>query len=830
MTHTLATRLLVRLSLLALVVVLAACRQPAPDAPTLSPTDAAAPVATDAPTPGPAVDAWADVQARGRLVVGTAADYPPFAFYTETFELDGFDVALARLLGERLGVAVEFSDMAFDGLGGALQIGQIDAAIAAISVNETREALVDFTRIYHVSEDAALARADSSLLVRSIADLASLRVGVQEGSVFQAWLQEAGVDTGILSPGDVLAYTENEQAIADLVGGRVDVVIADRLPLEVAARQDARLTIIGRGLNEQRFAVALANGSSLTPRLNEALAALEGEGVLAELAGRYLSLEESELLPLPTPEPAVPEQTPRAAFVAGCIDAMALVAHLNLDDSNMQSPPPVSPGTPFQKSWRIENIGTCTWDSRYLLTPVGGNVPQASMGASAVPVSSPVPPGGTIDMTVELVAPLTPGVYQGFWSMRGPGGLLFGERIWVGITVPELATATPVPTVAASPDIRFTVDRTSVRAGECVTFNWAVSGAAQVYFHAEGQPWQLNGVANSDSRIECPNVTTSYTLRVNQPDGTLALRPIRIDVSPAADAPFIVFFNTTPSFQIAAGQCVEVRWQVSGDVSNVRVARDGQMLWDGAPLNGTSRDCPPQGEAGYTLDVTGPGGTAAGRQNVSVLPATQGTATPPPAGGPIVNFFAVTPGQILPGQCVTVSWSVGGDVARTRIFRNGALALDFALVSASLSDCLSTPGTYTYRVEATGPDGRVAFQQASVVVGVAGTGLAGGWRLVNINAAPVIPGTEITAIFGDGGNLSGTSGCSAYSAAYQVNGGSLTIGSLSSSGQFCDQPAGVMEQEQLYQVVLATASGFTIEGQQLTIRSGRGQLTFQREG
>ena len=166
-----------RLLILAFVLLgLAACRQQAAVTPTLEPATPAATAA--APTPAPAADAWAAVQQRGRLIVGTSADYPPFAFYTDKFELDGFDVALARLLGERLGVEVEFSDMAFDGLGGALVVGQIDVAIAAISVTEGRRAVVDFSSVYHVSEDAALARVDTGIALRSAADLAPYRVGV----------------------------------------------------------------------------------------------------------------------------------------------------------------------------------------------------------------------------------------------------------------------------------------------------------------------------------------------------------------------------------------------------------------------------------------------------------------------------------------------------------------------------------------------------------------------------------------------------------------------------------------------------------------------------
>ena len=816
-----------RLLILAFVLLgLAACRQQAAVTPTLEPATPAATAA--APTPAPAADAWAAVQQRGRLVVGTSADYPPFAFYTDKFELDGFDVALARLLGERLGVEVEFSDMAFDGLGGALAVGQIDVAIAAISVTEGRRAVVDFSSVYHVSEDAALARVDTGIALRSPADLAPYRVGVQEGSVYQTWLQEAGVDAGVLSPENLLAYTETTAAVDDLIAGRVDVLIADRLPLEVVARDDAALAIVGRGLNEQQFAVALPIGSNLTARMNEALAALQAEGVLAELAEQYLSLEEAELAPLPTPQPAEAARSPLP--VTGCLDAMTLVAHLNLDDADMTAPPPISPGAAFQKSWRVQNIGTCTWDSSYQLTPVGGNTPAARMGGRAVALPSAVAPGQTIDLTVDLVAPLAPGVYQGFWSMRAPTGLLFGERVWVGIDVAELPTPTPPPTGIPLPGVTFTVDRDSIRAGECVTFAWDVSGGGQVYFYAEGQPWQLNGVAANGARVECPNASTTYTLRINQADGTLDLRPIRIAVTPAPSAPFITFFTVTPSFQIAAGQCVEVRWQVEGEVGNVRVARGDTTLWDGAPLNGTSRDCPPVGEAVYTLDVSGPGGTAAGRQNVTVLPA-QATAVPPIGSDqPVVNFFSATPGQIAPGQCVSVTWSVGGNVSRVQILRNGVVALDFALVSGSISDCLNTPGTYTYRVDAIAADGRVAFQQASVTVGAAQSSLGGGWRLVNLNGAAIIPGTEITAVFGDGGRLSGSSGCGAYSAAYQLNGSSLAVGSLSGSGQVCDQPAGIMQQEQLYQTVLAAASGYTLEGNQLTIRSARGQLTFERNG
>ena len=83
--------------------------------------------------PDPAGD-WARIQTAGKLVIGTAADYPPFEFYSSDYTLDGFDIALAKALGDELGVEVEFNDYAFDGLLDQVQLGHVDAALAAISV------------------------------------------------------------------------------------------------------------------------------------------------------------------------------------------------------------------------------------------------------------------------------------------------------------------------------------------------------------------------------------------------------------------------------------------------------------------------------------------------------------------------------------------------------------------------------------------------------------------------------------------------------------------------------------------------------------------------
>ncbi|MFO7635373.1 MAG: transporter substrate-binding domain-containing protein, partial [Caldilinea sp.] len=150
-------------------LVMAACRPVAQTPSTPAPLDSAA--------------EWQRILDDGRIVVGTSADYPPFEFYNDNFQIDGFDPALIREIAEQLGVEVQFQDMAFDGLGEALVIGQVDVVIAAVSQTPERARLVDFTDTYFVSSDGYLANKSSALRVESLEDLKDLRVGVQRGSI-----------------------------------------------------------------------------------------------------------------------------------------------------------------------------------------------------------------------------------------------------------------------------------------------------------------------------------------------------------------------------------------------------------------------------------------------------------------------------------------------------------------------------------------------------------------------------------------------------------------------------------------------------------------------
>lgn len=158
----------------------------------------------------------------------------------------------------------------------------------------------------------------------------------------------------------------------------------------------------------------------------------------------------------------------------------------------------IAAGATFTKTWRLKNNGSCTWTSNYAVVFYSGD---AMSGPASSPITNgTVPPGGTVDISVSMKAPTTPGTYKGNWRLQNAAGATFGigadadESFWV-----QIKSVAPTPTPTTTP--AFTV-----------TFDFIAKGPDAAWRNATTSiPW---GDQNSD----VPGVATNIT-NVKMEDG-----------------------------------------------------------------------------------------------------------------------------------------------------------------------------------------------------------------------------------------------------------------------------------------------------------------------
>ena len=185
----------------------------------------------------------------------------------------------------------------------------------------------------------------------------------------------------------------------------------------------------------------------------------------------------------PPPTLSIPSATSAApvASATPVCDLARFVSETIPDGTNFNA------GDTFTKTWRMRNVGNCTWSGYALVFDSG----EAMSGVSPIAIAT-VAPGQEVDLSVNLRAPATNGTFRGYWRIRNASGVLIpvqggyqGNSFFVEIRVgsgggtggPFAVTTVNMSVTGSCGNFTIKADVTANGAGN-VTYKWMRSDGA----------------------------------------------------------------------------------------------------------------------------------------------------------------------------------------------------------------------------------------------------------------------------------------------------------------------------------------------------------------
>ena len=169
----------------------------------------------------------AKIKEAGVLRIGCEATYPPFTF-RDGGEIVGYDVDLAAIMCEQLGVEPQFIDTQWSGIIPALYAGRFEIIMSSMSYRKERLEKVAFSIPYAEASQALLIRADDAGTMTSINDMSDKVLGVKLGSPGESMKDELSAEIAAAKGAgfsDVKIYDDHPAAYLALSQGAVDGVL-----------------------------------------------------------------------------------------------------------------------------------------------------------------------------------------------------------------------------------------------------------------------------------------------------------------------------------------------------------------------------------------------------------------------------------------------------------------------------------------------------------------------------------------------------------------------------------------------------------------------------
>lgn len=236
--------------------------------------------------PSAGADALEDISERGTLRVAVPQDFPPFGSVGTDMSPQGYDIDMARLIADEMGVELELVPVTSANRVPYLQTDRVDLVISSLGKNPEREALIAFSDAYAPFYNGVFAPADVE--VADAGGLAGMTVGVTRGSVEDLALTD-------LAPSDaeIRRYEDNNGTISAFLSGQVEtiatgnVVAATILSRNPPRRPEPKFLI----QNSPCYIGLAKDEPALLEKVNAIIAQAKADGTLNAISQTWLGAD-----------------------------------------------------------------------------------------------------------------------------------------------------------------------------------------------------------------------------------------------------------------------------------------------------------------------------------------------------------------------------------------------------------------------------------------------------------------------------------------------------------------------------------------------------------
>lgn len=230
-----------------------------------------------------------------KIRIGVDSAYPPFESIARDGQPVGFTIDVGNALCARLNARCVWVQSSFDGLIPGLKARKFDVILSSMAVTEKRREQIDFTdRVYR--NQTRLIVAKGSTLAPDVKKLAGRRVGVQQGTVQEAYGRQKWAPHRI----EIVPYATYNQAYADLLVRRLDAVMIDAVQGKLGFLDTPRgegfafaegVIYDARIMGSGNAAGVRKSDPELRDALNRALAEIRRDGTYRRIEAKYFDLD-----------------------------------------------------------------------------------------------------------------------------------------------------------------------------------------------------------------------------------------------------------------------------------------------------------------------------------------------------------------------------------------------------------------------------------------------------------------------------------------------------------------------------------------------------------